>query len=107
MKKILKPTKSKIVLGIGIALLNIIMALYAASALLCTQFCEPANIIQKILSPTIAPFFIIPFFTEIFEDMVFIPEMIEIIFTVILSGMILLFLWYIMACIAVRLFAKK
>lgn len=102
MKSFFKITKSKIILGLVVMILNSSMAFYALLAILCTESCPAPNIIQKFFSSTMLPFLVINLLTVFFED-IRLPEIVVIPLTFILSILILVFFWYTIACSLIKL----
>jgi hypothetical protein len=105
MNAFFRITKGKIILSLVIMILNISTAFYSANAVLCTEDCPDPNIFQSLFSPTIVPFSIFMFFGEFFEDITFLPEKAAEIFTFILSVIILLLFWYVIACLLIKLYS--
>jgi hypothetical protein len=105
MKVFFKITKSKIILGLIIMAMNIATAFYSAIAVLCTQGCPVPNSIQKLFSPAIQPFIIFILLGDFFDDMKFLPGIAMAMLTLVLSGIILLFFWYFIACLLIKLYS--
>jgi hypothetical protein len=101
-----KPNKTKIFTTIAIALLNIITGFYAISPQLCSAICPPATPLQELLTPSIYPLYI-PHYIGIFlEKILFLPSVLETPISLILGWMIIIGIWYLIACIIVKLIKK-
>jgi len=106
LKDFYKPNKQKVIIAIVIMVTHIGIAFYSASTMLCSQNCPTPNIIQKLTYPSVYPFIIVWSTGEFFMHFYFLPELLMITLTVIVSLFVLGLFWYSLSCGLVKIKLK-
>lgn len=107
LKDFYKLNKQKVILAIIIMVIHVPIAFYSAFTAFCAvPICPDPNIIQIITEPTVFPFVIIMLVGEFFEGIHFLPELLMITFTIIISLFVLSIFWYTLSCGIVKIKSK-